>query len=159
MTETPPKEPRWVEFDRLLGSMVREAAMLEIFLGVAAQHLCESRYGAVLVTGESSSRILRVCTTLIDIHTDIAEQKRTELKELLTQSRDLFEKRNEYVHGLALPGTHGGVVSIRTSRLKTEPKIGPVDIAALEKLSTDMRRLSDAVAAWNFEVYPDPRWR
>ncbi|MGW7272295.1 hypothetical protein ACWGH5_17410 [Streptomyces sp. NPDC054864] len=157
MTKSTPTPYSWDDFDRLLGAAVREAAMLELFLGGVAQTLSGSRYGAVLITGESSERIIRACKVLIDMHTDIPVEKRTAFKDLLAQSGELFQARHRYVHGTALPGVGGGVTSIRPRRLKLTES-GPIDLAALAELSDDLKRLSDAVAAWNYEVHPDTRW-
>jgi hypothetical protein len=141
------------DLDLRLGSMVRAAASTDFLLVIIAQQLCGGSYGALLVAGESTERVINVCKTLIDAHDDISEPRRTELRELLRQCRDLFQKRHRYVHGTAITGMDGGMVSIRTRRLAAKMETTPIKLEELQKLRQDFDVMGNALMDWIAEVF------
>jgi hypothetical protein len=141
------------DFDRRLGAMVREAAMTDIYLVIVAQQLCDSPYGALLVAGESSSRAIEVCKTLIDAHTDIAEAKRVELRELLRRAAELVKRRNRYVHGTAIYDAAGIAHTFRMRHHKVGLERAPVDLEDLSDIAHGFVTLSIAFNEWIAAVY------
>lgn len=127
--------------------------MLELLLGLVAQMLCNSAYGALLISGESSERLIRACKTLIDVHTDIPEPQRLELRDLLKRSSEAFQERHRYVHGSAIPNSEGGISNFRARRLKPGPEITPVDLEALEQLAETLKTLTLDVTHWIAVTY------
>ncbi|WP_406266265.1 hypothetical protein OHT93_09245 [Streptomyces sp. NBC_00191] len=136
------------EFDLALGTMVREAALVDLVLVMVAKELCGRPYGARLISGESTSRVLTVCRSLADVHHSIDEQMRVEFKALLTEAKRAFEARHRYVHGTALPNGAGKIYAYRTRRLTIAVECTQVDVDELSKLTEEFRALGLALSDW-----------
>ncbi|MFD5787082.1 hypothetical protein ACFWH1_10760 [Streptomyces sp. NPDC127037] len=137
----PPKMLDFPTFDRALGAMVREAAMLEHYLETIVKVLCGSPHGALLISGESTSRVLTVCKALIDAHTEIPEEHRTDFKKMLTDAKTAFEQRHTYVHGAIAWQDEGIPGNARSRRLKHEPDFHPIESDDLHNLAQEFNRL------------------
>jgi hypothetical protein len=145
MTE---EELKQAEFDQQLGAAVREAALTDLILVMIAQHLCGSVYGGLLVAGESTTRVLNVCKTLVEARKDVPEPFRAEFLALLARCTPLFEERHRYVHGTAIPDSFGGLTTVRTRRLKAGVDTRPVDHDRLAALSADFHKLGLDLSDW-----------
>ncbi|MEU0786987.1 hypothetical protein ABZ341_36175 [Streptomyces sp. NPDC006173] len=128
-------------FDSLLGRMIREAAMLETYLETIVKELCGSPYGALLISGESSSRVITACRALVDARDDITEPGKQDLKKLLTESKAAFERRHRYVHGAIAWEGEGIPGTMRSRRLKNGHQFERIDIDDLEALANEFNRL------------------
>ncbi|MDW4913734.1 MULTISPECIES: hypothetical protein [Streptomyces] len=140
MTE-PPKMFDFDAFDRSLGWMIREAASLEMYLETIVKELCESPYGALLISGEPSSRVLNVCKVLIDAHPEVPEEHRTEFKKMLTDAKAAFERRHVYVHGAIAWEGQGIPGNVRSRRLRARQDFQPLDTSDLNQLAAEFNRL------------------
>ncbi|MFJ1788375.1 hypothetical protein ACIOML_29225 [Streptomyces anulatus] len=128
-------------FDRSLGWMIREAASLELLLETIVKELCESPYGALLISGEPSSRVLNVCKVLIDAHTEIPEDHRAEFKKMLVEAKAAFERRHGYVHGAVGWVGDGIPGNMRSRRLKAGQDFRPIELDDLNQLAREFNRL------------------
>lgn len=135
-------------YDSLLGRMIREAATLEHFLEAIVKELCGSPYGALLVSGEPTSRILTVWRTLGDARDDIPAASKQEVKDLVPQIKEAFDRRNQYVHGAIAWEGEGVPGTMRGRRLKSAGQFEKLDIDDLADLANEFNRLSFAVSAW-----------
>lgn len=135
-------------FDSLLGRMIREAAMLERYLETIVKQLCGSPYGALLISGESSSRVITACRALADARDDLPEASKQGLKTLLTQSKGAFERRHRYVHGSIAWAGEGTPGTMRSRRLKSEHQFEPVNLDDLADLANEFNRLIFAAGDW-----------
>ncbi|NUV89982.1 hypothetical protein G6W61_27870 [Streptomyces sp. KAI-26] len=129
-------------FDRSLGRMIREAAMLEFWLEQTVKVLCESPYGALLISGETSSRVLKVCKVLIDAHVEVAEEHRAEFKTMLKEAEAAFDRRHWYVHGAIGWEGEGIPGNARSRRLKSSQDWQPISIDDLNQLGEELARLA-----------------
>lgn len=126
-----------------LGKMVRQASTLEYFLEQTAKALSGSPYGALLVSGESVSRVISVCRALILAREDATDEWRARFKETLDDCGKAFERRNRYVHGaVSWQGPEGLPGTSRSRRLKLEPDFVPLDMADLTELTRELNRLT-----------------
>ncbi|MET8377442.1 hypothetical protein [Streptomyces microflavus] len=141
MTE-PPKILDFETFDRSLGWMIREAAGLEMYLETIVKELCESPYGALLISGEPSSRVLNVCKVLIDAHSEIPEDHRAGFKKMLVEARAAFERRHGYVHGAIAWVGDGIPGNMRSRRLKAGTDFRPIELNDLNQLAGEFNRLA-----------------
>ncbi|MGW6584441.1 hypothetical protein [Streptomyces globisporus] len=145
-------------FDRSLGRMIREAAMLEFWLEQTVKLLCESPYGALLISGESSSRVLRVCKVLIDAHTEVPEEHRAEFKTMLKEAEAAFDRRHWYVHGAIGWEGEGIPGNARSRRLKASQDFQPINMDDLNQLGGELNRLTGRAAYFlrlTSERFPD----
>ncbi|QUC56035.1 MULTISPECIES: hypothetical protein [unclassified Streptomyces] len=129
-------------FDNLLGRMIREAATLEMYLELTVKQLCGSPYGALLISGESSSRVITACRALVDARNDIPEEGKEEFRALLAQAKQAFERRHRYVHGAIGWEGDGIAGTMRNRRLKAEGQFERIDIDDLEALGNEFNRLT-----------------
>lgn len=129
-------------FDRSLGRMIREAAMLEFWLEQTVKLLCESPYGALLISGESSGRVLQVCKVLIDAHPEVPEEHRAEFKTMLTEAKAAFDRRHWYVHGAIGWEGEGIPGNARSRRLKASQDFQPISMDDLDELCGELGRLA-----------------
>ncbi|MGC4927244.1 hypothetical protein [Streptomyces sp. DT117] len=127
--------------DRSLGWMIRDAATLEMYLENIVKVLCESPYGALLISGETSSRVLNVCKVLIDAHPEVPDAHRTEFKEMLVEAKAAFERRHSYVHGAIAWEGAGIPGNLRSRRLKADQDFQPLDLQDLHQLAREFNRL------------------
>jgi hypothetical protein len=136
-------------YDGLLGRMIREAATLELYLENIVKQLCGSPYGALLISGESSSRVIIACRALANARDDIPEASKQEFKVLLTEAKAAFERRHQYVHGaIGWEGEDGIPGTLRSRRLKSEGQFERLDIDDLAKLANEFNRLIFATGGW-----------
>ncbi|MER6601832.1 hypothetical protein [Streptomyces parvus] len=136
--------PHMLDFDaldRTLGWMIRDAATLEMYLETIAKVLCQSPYAALLINGETSSRVMNVCKVLIEAHTEIPETHRAESKKMLTEAKAAFERRHSYVHGAIAWEGAGIPGNMRSRRLKAGQDFQPLDLQDLEQLAGEFNRL------------------
>ncbi|WP_371581073.1 hypothetical protein [Streptomyces sp. NBC_01314] len=127
--------------DSLLGHMIRDAATLEMYLETLVKLLCNSPSGALLISGESSSRVITACRALVDALDDIPQNEKTEFRTLLSQSKQAFERRHPYVHG-AIAWNADGKGAVRSRHLKTEAQFELVDLEDLSALGAEFNRLT-----------------
>lgn len=128
-------------FDRSLGWMIREAASLEMYLETIVKELCQSPYGALLISGEPSSRVLNVCKVLIDAHPEIPQEHRAEFKKMLIEAKAAFERRHGYVHGAIAWVGDGIPGNMRSRRLKAGQDFRPIELDDLNQLAGEFNRL------------------
>ncbi|MYT39012.1 hypothetical protein GTY66_23665 [Streptomyces sp. SID8356] len=133
-------------FDRSLGRMIREAAMLEFWLEQTVKVLCESPYGALLISGESSTRVLQVCKVLIDAHKEVPEEHRAEFKTMLTDTKAALDRRHWYVHGAIGWEGDGIPGNARSRRLKASQDFQPINMDDLNQLCGELNRLCGQAA-------------
>ncbi|MEV7163121.1 hypothetical protein AB0N60_13590 [Streptomyces microflavus] len=141
MADTPPHMLDFDALDRALGWMIRDAATLEMYMETIVKVLCESPYGALLISGESSSRVLNVCKVLIDAHPEVPDAHRTEFKKTLVEAKAAFERRHSYVHG-AIGWAGAGIPgNVRSRRLRAGQDFQPLDLEDLQQLAGEFNRL------------------
>lgn len=128
--------------------MVRAAAGADFALLSIAQELCDSRYGALLMAGQATGRVLEACKVLVNAHDEISQTQRDELLELLGRARTTFQKRHQYVHGVAVVDAEGTLRSVRTRHLKAGVEGPPVSIDELHSLRVDFDALTLALVEW-----------
>lgn len=127
--------------DRSLGWMIRDAASLEMYLETIVKVLCESPYGALLISGEPSSRVLNVCKVLIDARPEVPDRHRAEFKKMLVEAKAAFERRHSYVHGAIGWQGEGIPGNLRSRRLKAKQDFQPLDLQDLHQLAREFNRL------------------
>ncbi|MDX3069606.1 hypothetical protein AB0G86_34850 [Streptomyces scabiei] len=125
--------------DSLLGRMIREAATLEMYLERLVKQLCDSPYGALLISGESSSRVLAACRALVDARDDICATEKDEFRTLIVQAKQAFERRHRYVHGAIAWGAESKGI-MRSRRLKAEHQFELADLEDLSALCVEFNR-------------------
>lgn len=130
-----------------LGRMIREAATLETHLETIVKVLCGSPYGALLISGESSSRVIDACRALIKVHQGVTEEWRAEFNTVLSAAKQAFERRHKYVHGAIAWQGEGIPGTARSRRLKLETEFVPLDLKDLLSLTAEFNRLIGAAAA------------
>ncbi|WP_328769850.1 hypothetical protein [Streptomyces sp. NBC_00286] len=137
------------ELDLPLGRMVRTAAQFELRLELVVKQLCESPFGALLLSGESSSRLLNACRTLLEAHDEIPPTPREELQSILREGKALLDRRHRYVHGAAgIVGETGELLSMRFRRMKAEPEFSKRSSDDLTELADAFDELTDRATKW-----------
>lgn len=129
------------DFDRHLGAMVREAAVVDMLMILLCQYLVASPHGALLIAGENTSRVQNILKTFIEARDDLKAGTRGKLRILLDRSRPLFNQRHSYVHGPAIPDEYGGLTMLRTRRLNAGYQPTRINLRALEQLTNDFQKL------------------
>lgn len=140
MTE-PPDFIDFNTFDRSLGWMIREAATLELYLETAVKVLCGSPYGALLISGAQTTRLLDACKALVDARPEVPEEDRLALKQVLTEAKVAFNKRNTYVHGPIGWQGEGIPGNMRSRHLKASRDFQPFEMGELQELAAEFNRL------------------
>ncbi|MFI6123251.1 hypothetical protein ACIBCU_26320 [Streptomyces sp. NPDC051064] len=134
--------------DAHLGKMVRQASTLEYFLEQTAKALSGSPYGALLISGESISRVIEACKALVLAREDASAEWQARFKDTLIASKNAFERRNQYVHGsVSWRGPDGIPGTSRSRRLKPEATFIPLDLDDLASLTREFERLTFQAAA------------
>ncbi|MEV7427010.1 hypothetical protein [Streptomyces sp. NPDC091212] len=143
---------KWMKTDEALnahlGRMIRQAATLELYLEQTVKVLCGGPYGALLISGESTSRVIDACRALVKVHHALTDEWREEFNTVLSDAKQAFERRNRYVHGaiswqgeVAVPGNS------RSRRLKLEAEFVPLDLDDLVDLTSELNRLTLATGS------------
>ncbi len=153
----------WMRTDEALdvhlGKMVRQASTLEYFLEQIAKELSGSPYGALLVSGQSVGQVIAACKALIVARPDATDEWRAKLLKAAKESRDAFDRRNQYVHGtVSWRGPDGTPGTSRSRKLKGEPEFVPLDLKDLESLTRELQRLTfetGACLAAILQGFPD----
>ncbi|GAA2070540.1 hypothetical protein GCM10009801_21360 [Streptomyces albiaxialis] len=136
-----------------LGLMVREAAGTDRALAMIAEELCGGQYGRLLIAGESTSRVIKVCNELVDAHDDISKTLKSALKVLTKESESLFRVRHRYVHGSwAVDGTTSEPQLMLTKRFQAHPNFEKFSIAELHELAAKFNLMHDRLMDWLLQI-------
>ncbi|MEU0658561.1 hypothetical protein [Streptomyces lavendulocolor] len=84
----------------LLGLIMREAANVELRLRVIAANLLDSPHAELITGGLSVGDLRQHCKALAEASPLVNPTKEAELKGLLQQATDAFQRRNHYAHGV-----------------------------------------------------------
>ncbi|MGQ4355268.1 hypothetical protein [Streptomyces drozdowiczii] len=141
MTE-PPKMLDVQAHDRSLGWMIREAATVELYLETIVKILCGSQYGALLISGAPTTRLIDACRALVDARPEVPEEDRKALKQVLVEAKAAFELRNNYVHGPIAWEANGIPGNTRSRHLKASRDFHPFDVNDLQELAAQFNRLT-----------------
>ncbi|ARI54579.1 hypothetical protein A6E92_22210 [Streptomyces sp. S8] len=129
------------DHDRSLGWMIREAATLELYLETTVKILCGSPYGALLISGAATTRLMDACKALVDARPEVPKEDRAALKQVLTEAKVAFGKRNTYVHGPIGWEGEGIPGNMRSRHLQASRDFHPFEMSELQELAAEFNRL------------------
>ncbi|WP_433408911.1 hypothetical protein ACQPZU_01055 [Saccharomonospora azurea] len=135
-----------------LGDMIRAASMADLILRKLYRALVGSHLAEVTANGQMTRWLIDECGAILDHRTDLAEPIRTELRAMLTDAKNLSEKRNRYVHDVwSGTGTPGGHVLVRSKRRTIQWDLQEVSLDGLIEVGTGFRKLTVDVMGWQID--------
>ncbi|MER7579941.1 hypothetical protein [Kitasatospora sp. NPDC097691] len=137
-----------------LGHVVQAAANVESDLRTVTAALLETKYGAVVVAGQSANWLIETIQALIKVHDRVDDQKRDELKGVLTRIKQAFEERNRLAHGVWGTGVDGAIMSHTSKLRRIDWQQSPVTLDSMNTTASELLNLSSGLYAWMFGTLP-----
>lgn len=130
-----------------LGSVVRQASMLDHLTRMTYVALVGSQYASVTAGGQMSWWLYDQCEAVVKHRTDVPDEERDALLDLLKRAREATAKRNRLVHDLWAYGEEGSVLlrsRTKTHRLTQQP----MTVEGIADLYREMGHVTVSLMSW-----------
>jgi len=141
---------RWNAQLVAMGSIIRQAAMMDRALEVALCALVGSKYAAVLASGRNTSELISDCRELVKVHTDLMPVGQAAVTEALSACKAASEQRNQLVHSIMSAFGNETVVAAKAVRRSHKITVREWTIAELYEVA---RALVEAESGLNRAIW------
>ncbi|WP_328757462.1 hypothetical protein [Streptomyces sp. NBC_00271] len=144
-----PVNPEEVELLLYLGTMVRDAAHMEITVEALTGHLVASHDPqASGVRGQPLSSLVRTCRETARQVPRVDDSQLASLDKLLDRVTALSKLRNAYVHGGWAKDLDGSLIALRGKRGQSALVSHAVSGDQLVEMIDEIRSIYDGLMAW-----------
>jgi hypothetical protein len=147
MNEIPARQEE-TELLLLLGTMVRDAAHLEVIVESLASHLVAENPQAPTVRGLPLSLIVRKCREAAGTVPRVDTAQRSGLDGLLDRVEKVAGHRNAYVHGAWVQDDDGEYIGVRGKRGQAELITNAVSSEQLLEMIEEIRAILNGLMEW-----------
>lgn len=142
--------------DRLLalGRVVDAASKLEMTLRAVFCALVGSKFAAVVAGGQMANWLIENSKALVDAHTEMPDEQRRRLRELLSASQTANTKRNRLVHDMWSVEADGSYAQLQSKARSYDLATRQVSVADAEQAATELTSCSVTLLSYLWEVLP-----
>lgn len=135
-----------------LGAVVRAASQLELGLRMLFCALEGSKYAAVTAAGQQTTWLLDRSESVLKCRTEISDEHRARLGDLLRKTKSAIHERNRYVHDVWVGDISGNPQLMRSERGEFNLSFRSVTLEDLVKTSRTLIACQIGLTQWIGDV-------